>query len=348
MQLFRGGSVQFSAQRGVALLVVLLMMALMTTIAVSMSNRMFINFNRAETQIRSQQAYWYSQAVESLAKYGIKESFSDQDTVTLSQPWAVRDKIYPIDGGQATGNMYDKQACFNLNALRDVKPEQNAMGTNPFLVSALQRLIESQGFEAYQAEMVASSTWEYIDRDDNVQSSQGVEDGEYNGRKIPHYAANGFLADVSEWRAINGVTQEMFEKVSPFLCAIPTGELKVNINTLEESEAPILTALLQPHLTEELAIQLISDRNAIEGWPDVGSFLADPVFSTLTQDDKTKLQTFLDVRSRYFELDTELTLDATTLRLRALLHRDKEGSVTVIRRRFGGVSERIPDDKAEQ
>ncbi|MDD1796171.1 type II secretion system minor pseudopilin GspK [Enterovibrio makurazakiensis] len=332
------------SQRGVALLVVLLIMALMTMVSVNMASRMFVNFDRAESQIRYQQAYWYAQSVESLARFGLEESFGDDDTVTLSQPWAVRDQIYPLDGGQATGNVYDRQACFNVNGLRDIKPTEN--GTNPALVIALQQLIESQDIDSFEAETVAAATWEYIDINTNVQSPLGVEDSEYEARPIPHVAPNGLIADISEWRAINGVTREIYEKVSPLLCAIPSNKLVVNINTLTEEDAPILTALLHPNLSEDQAKQLINERNAVDGWKDIASFIAEPVLSGLSDEDKEKLQKNLDVRSRYFELDTEITLDSTSLRLRALLQRDDNGTVTVVRRRFGGMSERDPDNKA--
>ncbi|MDD1783587.1 type II secretion system minor pseudopilin GspK [Enterovibrio sp. ZSDZ35] len=331
-------------QHGVALLVVLLFMALATTVAVSMANRMFVNFNRAESQLRYQQAYWYAQSVESLARYGLEESFDSEDTVTLSQPWAVRDQIYPLDGGQAKGSVYDRQACFNVNGLKDIEPTEN--GTNPFLVVALQQLIESQDIDSFEAETAAAATWEYVDSNTNVQSQLGVEDNEYESRSIPHVAPNGYMADISEWRAVNGVTREMFDAVSPFLCALPSNNVNVNVNTLEEKDAPILSALFHPNLSVDEAKQLIKEREPVDGWKDVTSFLAEPILSDISEDDREKFQSYFDVRSRYFELDTELTLDSTTLRLRSLLKRDDEGAVSVIRRRFGGMSERDPDSKA--
>ncbi len=333
-------------QKGVALLVVLMIMALMTTIAVSMANRMFVNFNRAESQVRYQQAYWYAQSVESLAKYAVKESFKKEDSVTLSQPWAVRDQVYPLDGGSATGNVYDKQACFNINALRDVKSTDN--GTNPFLVVILQQLIESQGVDAHDAEIAAASTWEYVDKDDNVQSALGVEDSEYETRTSPYVVPNNFMADISEWRAVNGVSRDLFDVISPFLCAIPSDRLLINVNTLTEKEAPVLSALFHPNLSVEQASQLILDREPIDGWASVEDFLAENALSGINAENREKLKQYLDVRSQYFELDTNVTYDSTSLRMRALLRKDDDGSVTVLRRRFGGVSGRNTDDKTQQ
>ncbi len=156
------------------------------------------------------------------------------------------------------------------------------------------------------------------------------------------------MADVSEWRAVHGVTQEMFEKISPFLCAVPSDRLLINVNTLTEDDAPVLSAIFHPNLSVDQAKTLISSRSAVDGWPDVASFMAEPALSGISKEDKERLQSYFDVRSRFFELDTEITLDSTTLRLRALLQRDDNGEVTVIRRRFGGMSERDPDNQAQQ
>ncbi|ATF09484.1 type II secretion system minor pseudopilin GspK [Candidatus Enterovibrio altilux] len=324
------------SQLGVALLIVLLMMALMTTVAVSMSSRMFMNFHRTENFLHYQQAYWYAWSVESLARYSIAKNIKNKETVTLHLPWTVQNKIYQLDDGQATSSISDRQACFNLNGLRDIKPQKN--DTNPLLVTVLQQLIESQGINSFEAETAAASTWEYIDTNTNVQSPLGVEDSEYETRSLAHITPNNFIADISEWRAINGVSQEIFEKVSPFLCAIPSNALLINVNTLTEMDAPILSAIFYPNLNNHKAKRLINERNAIHGWKNIVSFMDEPILSNIKKEDRKRVQNFFAVHSRFFELDTMITIDSATLRMRALLIRDDNGTVTVIRRRFGGIN----------
>lgn len=170
-----------SRQRGVALLVVLLIVAMMTTVAVAMSDRLFVNFQRAERQLRYQQAFWYSQGVEALAEVGLKESFKDNDKVTLNQPWAVKDQTYPLDLGTATGSVYDRQACYNVNALNNVGTPEN--GQLPYEVAVLQRLFENLELDGYQAETAAASVWEFVDGDNSVQTALGVEDSHYEARQ---------------------------------------------------------------------------------------------------------------------------------------------------------------------
>ena len=98
--------------------------------------------------------------------------------------------------------------------------------------------------------------------------------------------------------------------------------------------------MLEPYLSEDDAKELIESRDPISGWDDVNSFLANTAFSALTAEKKQDLAQYLDVTSRFFESDIEITMDETRLRVRSLLQRNNGGEVSVVRRRFGGTSER--------
>ncbi|MCV6020321.1 type II secretion system protein GspK, partial [Escherichia coli] len=95
-------------QRGVALIIVLMLLAIMATIAATMSERLFLQYQRGSHQSHYQHAYWYSVGVEALAEVGIEQSYKDSDTINLSQPWAIKEQVYPLDYGQAAGRIWDK------------------------------------------------------------------------------------------------------------------------------------------------------------------------------------------------------------------------------------------------
>ncbi|KLV07840.1 general secretion pathway protein GspK [Photobacterium aquae] len=335
----------YRAQKGVALIVVLLLMALMTMIAVQMSERLHFNFYRVESQIRYQQAYWYAQGMEELAEVAIEQGIADSNTVNLSQAWATKGQRYPLDGGEAIGDITDRQACFNLNALSGVAPLTNS-GAKPYLVKALQALVEEAGIESYEAEVVADSVWEYVDPAEAVHAPYGAGDSTYEGFRPPYLPPRGLMADVSELRAVNGVSAQIYDKVLPLVCAIPVAELKVNVNTLGERQAALLAALFSPSLSLSDAQKLIADR-PYDGWDSVNDFLAEPQLAGMDADTKKTVTPFLDVSSNFFQLDTEILVDRARMRLVALLKRDSKDKVTVVRRRYGGISERISDDKAE-
>ncbi|WP_235869517.1 type II secretion system minor pseudopilin GspK [Veronia nyctiphanis] len=267
--------------------------------------------------------------------------------MTLAQDWAVKDRTYPLEGATVKGSLFDRQACFNLNAFVAVRATENS--TTPHLVSALQQLLVSQEIDSSDAETIAASTWEFIDTDTEQQSALGVEDSEYESRTPGYVTPNGMLGDSTEWRAVYGVTKDIMRKVGHFLCALPSDRATLNVNTLTEEDAPILAAMLHPQISVDQAKTLISQRDPVGGWRDIEAFWAEPVFANMEEGKKQALREFIDVRSKFFELDSTVTIDSARLRFRALLKRDdNNGEYTVVRRRFGGVSERNSDDKAEQ
>lgn len=332
-------------QGGVALLIVLMLLVIMTTVAASMSERLFVQFQRGGNQLHYQQAYWYSIGVEALAKVGIEQSYKDSDTINMSQPWAIKDQIYPLDYGQATGHILDKQACFNLNVLSSVQPtgQQTA---RPYLVQVLQRLLEESEVEPYQAEVIADSAWEYIDGDSDVRSTTGVEDSTYEAMTPAYLTANSWMADKTELRSVYQVSGEIYQKLAPLVCALPSDDWRLNVNTIEAEQAPILVAMFSPGLSNSDAVQLIEKR-PYDGWNNIEAFLAESELAGLNENMTKEARAYLGVDSAFFELDAQVLVDDSRVRIRSLLQSTNRDTVTVVRRRFGGISERVSDRSAE-
>lgn len=333
-------------QRGVALFVVLLLLAVMVSIAASMADRLFGQFKRAANQINYQQAYWYSIGVEALAKVGIEQSYKDADTINLSQPWALEEQTYPLDYGTLKGRLVDQQACFNLNALVDAKQDAGSDKV-PYLVESLQNLMEQLEVENYQAEAVAQSVWEFVDRNTTVNSVSGVEDSYYESMTPAYLAANGLLADSSELRAIHQVSGEVMNTLAPYVCAIPTTEFRLNVNTVRPEQAELLSALFQPHISVDQAKQVLEDR-PFDGWASVEDFLNEGAFASIKQETLKPIKGYLSVDSKYFEMDAEILVGDSRVRIRSLLFSDNRETATVISRRFGGIGERVSDRSTEQ
>ncbi|OBU16029.1 general secretion pathway protein GspK [Photobacterium aquimaris] len=341
-------------QRGVALIVVLLLVALMSLLAVQMTERLQLNFHRVQNQVEHQQGYWYSLGVEALAKQALKQSLKDSDTVNLTQAWAVGEQSYPLDGGAViSGNLTDKQTCFNLNAFRNIKPKADN-SQKPFLVTYLQNILTESGVDDYEAEVIADSSWEFVDNNTTVQSAYGAEDSSYESFQPPYVSANDWLADGSEFRAINGVSAKIYQQVKGLICALPTDDMLLNVNTITEKQAVLLSALFAPSLSLDDAKKIIADRDKNHTvWDSVADFMKlipqPPIASPDSGTDKTttKMEQYLTVTSHYFSLDAEIKVDRARVRTVALFKRDDKNKVTVVRRQYGGIRERISDDKAK-
>ncbi|NVD05329.1 general secretion pathway protein GspK [Vibrio sp. JPW-9-11-11] len=334
-----------SKQRGVALIIVLLLLAVMVSIAASMADRLFGQFRRATNQLNYQQAYWYSVGAEALVKVGLEQSFRDSDTINMSQPWAVEKQTYPLDYGTMSGQLVDKQACFNLNALAIAQVQAGSSST-PYLVEVFQRLLEVREVDSYQAETIAQSLWEYVDSDTSVNSSSGAEDSYYESMSPAYMSANSLLADGSELRAIQQVSGEVMTKIAPLVCALPVADLRLNINTIVPENGALLAALFYPALSLDAAQQVLEQR-PFDGWASVDDFFNESALSSVSTEARDKAKGYLAVTSSYFELDAEIIVADSRVRLRSLLYSNNKETATVIRRRFGGIGERVSDRSTE-
>ncbi|MDW6002640.1 type II secretion system minor pseudopilin GspK [Vibrio mangrovi] len=333
-------------QRGVALIIVLLLLAMMVSIAATMSERLFTQYHRSGNQLRYQQAYWYSLGVEALAKSAIEQSYEDDDeAVNLSQPWAVKDKEYPLDFGTVEGSIRDMQSCLNVNVLSGIEWNPADTGT-PYLIQTLQHLIESVESDSYQAEIAANSIWEFIDTNRSINTTSGVEDNFYESMSPAYDAPDSLLADVDELRAVQGVSGKIMMKSIPYLCALPTKEWRLNVNTLSVEQANILAAMFYPYLSSSAAAQLIENR-PYSGWSSLDDFLEQGELSGVDETVKSYATGYLGVDSHYFELDAQVMVDDARVRVRSLMFSKDRKDVTVIRRRYGGERERISARPAE-
>jgi general secretion pathway protein K len=324
-------------QSGAALIVVLLILAVMVSIAATMTERLYVNFTRAENRINHQQAYWYSIGIEALAKYGIKESYQDSDTINLSQPWALKEQVFPLDYGHASGKIRDMQSCFNINVLSTQK-KQAGQKNKPYLVSVFQLILEELEIDNYQSEVIADSTWEFVDADTTATSDYGVEDSSYEALTPAYVAANGLMADSTELRAVYQMDNLVMQKIGPVVCALPWDDWRLNVNTIEESASVILAAMFSPHLSVDDATALISAR-PYDGWASTDDFLAESQIASIEASTRNKAKAYLTIDSQFFELDAQVIVNESKVRIRSLLFSKDRKDVSVVRRRFGGVIE---------
>ncbi|WP_083962859.1 type II secretion system minor pseudopilin GspK [Vibrio litoralis] len=342
----RGSFRTIKRQQGVALIFVLLLVAVLVAIAATMTERMSTQFYRASNLLNHQQAYWYSMGVEALAQVAIEESYKDSDdNINLSQAWAIEGTQYPLENGDAVGSIIDKQACFNVNALAAL-PAANTP-ERPYLLKALAYMLQEAGIDNYQAEVIADSIKEYVDSDSQVNTQSGVESATYEGFQPSYDAPDGLIADSSELRAVNQVTAPAMAVLNQVACALPTTDMYINVNTLKPEQALLLAGMFQPSLSLSDAQQLIENRPH-DGWQDVETFLNEPQITRVPANITSEASPFLAVTSQYFELDAQIKVEDSRVRLRSLIYSSDKKTTQVIRRRFGGISERVSDNQAEQ
>lgn len=318
-------------QQGIALITVLMILAIMVTIAATMTGRLTMSLKRTEGLIFSQSVYWYGQAAGDFGRMVLEQDFADSDVVSLDQNWAMPDMVFPLENGSISGEFKDMRSCFNLNALGE-KDKGNVRATQ---VTQFQALLEAIGINDYAAEMIAESGRDWVDKDDASNAAQGAEDSIYQSRTVPYLAGNNLMVDISELRAVQGVGQKVFERISPYLCAMPTAEQKINVNTVKVEHAAVLFALFDRDFSLALSdfTKLLEDR-PVSGWNRVDDFLASSIFSGLKVSDEIKKQ--LDVSSEYFQLNGAAEFEDRIIAVQLLFKMDGK-KAKMIRYQSGGL-----------
>lgn len=304
-------------QRGVALLVALLVVALATVLIASLLDSGQLALARTQNLVRGEQAAAYAHGLEAYAAKVLADD-GNKGSDSNSDPWAVPLPPTPVLGGTISGTMRDMNGCFNLNDL--VLDKQNkAVWRKRF-----RRLLTNLQLQPAIAD--AAAQWAGVTGD---LDERRVGDGVYLGRTPAYRGAAAPFADVSELRLVMGVDAHTYAVLRPYVCALPT-KTSLNLNT---ASVPVLMSL-SSKMTQSMAANLYSDGhanwgsrtaalNALQGNGRAGGIVIDPAH-----------QVGLGVRSDYFMARGHIELDGIDFTYRSLIQRN--AGIRVLWRRMGG------------
>lgn len=338
-------------QSGVALIMVLLVVALVTVLAVQLSQRLQMNVVRTMNYQQSEQAYWYWLSAEEIARQLLQLQVKDSDGVIhRGQVWHLQteeERVYPLEGGgMANVAIDDLHSCFNVNALKGDNLSTEQLVRRKVQMRMLLQAAQPD-MDDYKADVIVESIADWLDRDEQMSSSYGAERSDYESLSVPYQAANDFFVHESELRLVRGITQPVYQALKPFVCVIPNSDKnELNFNTVEHGE--ILHAMSLGALTTD------AGNAAIENRPDEGydsiedarnnSILAqagqqqiNPNFggvprpSGITAESLGGMFDDFVVKSNYFELDTQVKFGEMELRGQSKLYVAENDSVVLLR-----------------
>ncbi|HHN9985573.1 TPA: type II secretion system minor pseudopilin GspK [Escherichia coli] len=302
-------------RRGMALVMVLLLLAVMASVCVSLSHRVPSQTEKMRSLQDYQQATWNAVSAESLALSILNENLKNEAYVHPAQSWASGPHVFPLPQGKIAVTLRDAQACFNLNVFAGTTEERR-----PSAVQHLTTLISRLDIPVRQAERIAESLRTFIGGYREEQMPSGHAESEYLTRPVPFWPANQPLTDISEIRVVQGMDAGLYQKLKPLVCALPENRLQININTLDVAQSVIPEALFAPGLSPVQARALLQHRPG-KGWRSVGEFLASPYLKKVDEDTRKQVGELLTVNSNYFRLRTDVTVNETELTMNALIAR---------------------------
>jgi general secretion pathway protein K len=307
-----------SRQRGIALLVAILLVALGTILAATIAYENAMVARRAAATFALDGSVLIGEAAEALAAYGLREVWrSNKQYIYIGQGWDTPvGPVEAVPGVMLTAQLEDMQGRFNLNSL------VNSDGTyNKVTFAAFQQLLTNLGIEPTWAGYLV----DWIDPDIVPMNPDGAEDSVYLGLAPPYRTPNMYITSSTELLALPGFGRDRYAKLAPFVTALPINTT-INICT---APGAVLDAFIPGR--QEFGVDptgLAKNRQAAGGcFPTMAEY--QQAFSG-TQFNSSMFGT----NSSYFKLTSFVTIGATEFNLYSLLYQDAKGSVRPLLRSY--------------
>ncbi|MGR5944689.1 type II secretion system minor pseudopilin GspK [Enterobacter sp. C4G1] len=326
-------------QRGVALLVVLILLVMMSALAAKISQQFCRNLQKTHYQVSQQQLRWAMLAQEKVVKDTLQTDDSGESKALAPegdwhQPLETQGDNYTV-----VSQVDDAQDCFNVNNLlaADTSAQaQNAPAVveKPRKEQIVEQILTDGGIGQTTAEEVYLQLADYLDGDSTT-VKEGAESDAWAGVVPARQPANQMMRNIAEIKLLPAFPASAYSKVSTLLCALPDMAAKVDVNTLKPEKAAVLAALFPGKLTEDDAARLL-DARPEGGWESVEAFskALEQNFPQL-KDDLPQVAEQIAINSRYFRVNYTGNTDDLTLRVVSQLQVNNEaGEIVTWQRRY--------------
>ena len=278
-------------EKGSALIITLLLVALLVSLVVEFSYEVFIDTSAFANWNNAQKASLMARSGQTLSSTYLA------DVQELSYTFESEFDL-PVDkdfgsGSELSVRIEDESAKFNINSI--ISPSGL---TNKEALSSLKKLMEYLNINPDLALIAAD--WIDPDSDPRITGSE-------------NNAKNTFLWSVDEIKLIEGIDNKDFDKISPFITVY--GDNNININT---AELAVLVSLI-PDMTEHMANNIIdyrgttpfehlSDITRVSGLEGKGSYLMGKNFTVKSSKLRVTAEATVDDIMRAIEsvIDTSM------------------------------------------
>jgi general secretion pathway protein K len=297
-------------QRGIALVVALLTVALAVVLIAGLLDRGELSLARTRNALRASQAEAYAQGLEAYAAEVLVKSQERGDDSNASL-WAAPMPPETVPGGLLNASMRDLNGCFNLNNLSLPSPDGGTW------LAIFNRLLGVVGVDASLTPAIQA--WMSVGDDADV------TDGVYLAQPVPYRSAQRVFTHVSELRLVRGVDSGVYARLAPYVCALPAGT-PINVNT---ASVPVLQSLGIPQTKAESLWQ-----NGVAQWSnDFATQWTNQYDVSLPQ--AVSNQRITGVDSNYFLARADVRLDDIVFTFYSVLERSLGTGVRVVGRSRG-------------
>jgi general secretion pathway protein K len=331
-------------QRGVAVITALLLTTLAVAIVASLFWQQQVQVRSMENQRLQLQTKWILRGALDWSTL-VLDTFKGQYT-SLDQPWATplaetrldqyieRERIEGENfDATLSGSVTDASSRYNLRNLADANGPvedqvalfKNLLRTLQMQQSLAERIadyvaatlppaaIPADGSQQGEQQGQQSQGQQSQGQQSQGQQNQGQQNQSQQSQQVRRSTVNGkpiSLLQVDDLLAVPGVTQEVVERLRPFVIVLPSGGTTVNVNTA----APELLSAMVANMSVSEANTLVAQRKQAP-WKDMAGFTAASGNRVVTA------ATSAAVTSEWFLVDSRIRLDRAALDAQALIYR---------------------------
>ena len=304
----------YSSQRGVALLTILVMVALATILAATIAKRQTNTAENTGYLMRQDQSLLYAKSAEAFfSELLIQDSDNGSSIDHLQENWAKPMPPFPVEDGSVSGKLQDESGKFNLNNL--VKADGNQVDDSAR--RWFEKLLQRVGLPAELSQAVID--WQ--DTNDEVTGAMGAESSYYQGLDPAYLTPNTKFHSIEELKLVRGFEGKNYDLIKPYVTALPE-QTKVNMNT-----APaLLLASIDPKVdVKAIEQQLKIKETELTHFNNVDDLWKLSAFSGIDDQSKTDAASLLDSKSNYFTAQIEVMLSERKRQFNSLMMRkDKQ------------------------
>lgn len=294
-------------EKGVALLMALLVVALATSVAGYIAWQSNTWVSQLQSQEAQAQANQLARGGLQFARYILKIDNPQVDS--LGENWAQQLPVMPVDGGTLAGRIEDAQSRFNLNNMvQDGKASEAD-------IAIFRRLLQLLQLPPQLADAVV----DWMDVDQETRVPGGAEDNVYLAQSPPYRTAGQPLATIDELVHIKGFDEAMVKRLQPYVTALP-GRTTINVNTAPD----IVLAAVFDGMGLSQAETIVNARPQLV-FTGKSDFLAHLPASVGQLHDAD-----FDVHSSYFLAGDRVQIGRSQVNLRALLFRSGPGLPAIV------------------
>jgi general secretion pathway protein K len=285
--------IKHNQQQGVAIIMVLLIVAIATSMAAYMAMQQSLWQRQVESQFERGQARQLGAAGMDWARAVLAEDAHGNNVDHEKEIWTLRLPAIPVEGGEVIGAIEDRQGLYNLN---------NAV-TN---VAQFQRLLVMLGLPPD----LSPALVDWMDSDSEQQAG-GAEDGYYLALAQPYRTSGRALVELGELARVKGFDNRTIESLRAYVSVLPAVRTPVNVNF---APAEVLVAVIEG-LTLSDARLLVQQRRGLP-YKDLADFK-----QRLPHGGIKVVDSDISVRSEFFWVTGRASVGQSQLVTQALLQR---------------------------